>query len=1064
MEIGQLYWSTGLNTSGLKKGASKAQGIIGGMGKGMAGAMGAATLGVAAVGAAAVKIGKDAFEFSNSFGSAMLEVKTISAAAQQDFDGLSDKILELSTLPIKDDAVGLSQAMYQIVSAGHDGADGLKVLEVAAKAATGGVTDTMTAADGLTTVMNAWGKGAADVEQISDLMFTTVKLGKTTMGELSSSISQVAPLASSMGVSMEEVFAATASITKQGVPTAQAMTQIRSALTSLNDVLGDGWSKTMTFQEALGKVREMSGGSQVELKNMMGRMEGVNAVLALTGDKAAGTADDLAAMGDSAGAAADAFAIMSESTDVKLQQASNNWKKAIKGIGDQLVLATDGLADFFNTAMTGTDALGDNFEGIGESVDSFSDRMKVMKSEGSNFVSALFGAVTKSNESIQKVVDEEKAEAQSTKDNIKAIQDEYARLQETGASDEQLANFKANLTERYKAIQEATAKEAAAAKEAADKAKTVSMWTLGAVGSTEAGKRGQLAKDLKDDFDAVNDIVAAVEGLGVIAETPTPLEIDKTPAIKTIADLEKELKELQETSGTLGNPKEEARNLELIADKRAEIDAAWMEVRIAQHGKLGEIDKLETERLKTVSATVKEIKGELVPMKKVTEEEEKQRDAILAQQDAEAKREIRQEQLIENLTLMSNIMYDSADIFGALADTAGAFDENLGDALNNMANMAGQSAQLVANLASQNYVGALTSALGLVTQIVTMQKDQEQANYEAAERYNNLLKERIDLLVTAGLISEQEADILKLDQLERDLKATKELFNLYSVGFEDLFDRENDFKYISVGTLMDYFFGENWGVDELNEFNDNLADYLKKYSEQFEDLGDGKFYRTEAFQSDFNYLLELQSQINELTGAADNFAEAIDISGALTDSVVDGLLNGFKLAEDGLGDFADTFGEMMQDAGTQYLKKLFEDKYLIDLMNNFAALMEGGLTEEEINQFKTDYQNAINEFQEYTEEWTKISDELGIGNDSIDDSGTSIGNAVKGITEETAGLLEGQFNALRINTVSIIDIMNQNTLIFEDIRDNTDETNSLLRSTNTLLSNLNVSNNESFVK
>ena len=43
-------------------------------------------------------------------------------------------------IPIK--APEAAKALYSIVSAGHDGADGMKILEVSAKAAVGGLTET----------------------------------------------------------------------------------------------------------------------------------------------------------------------------------------------------------------------------------------------------------------------------------------------------------------------------------------------------------------------------------------------------------------------------------------------------------------------------------------------------------------------------------------------------------------------------------------------------------------------------------------------------------------------------------------------------------------------------------------------------------------------------------------------------------------------------------------------------------------------------------------------------------------------------------------------------------
>jgi len=115
----------------------------------------------------------------------------------------------------------------------------MNILKVSAKAAIGGVTETATSADAITTILNAYKKGASEAESVSDMLFTTAKLGKTTMGELGKSIAQAAPIASSFGIDIEDVLAAVVSITKQGVPTAEAMTKIRAAIMGTANHLGD---------------------------------------------------------------------------------------------------------------------------------------------------------------------------------------------------------------------------------------------------------------------------------------------------------------------------------------------------------------------------------------------------------------------------------------------------------------------------------------------------------------------------------------------------------------------------------------------------------------------------------------------------------------------------------------------------------------------------------------------------------------------------------------------------------------------------------------------------------
>src|SRR6056297_3253462 len=66
-------------------------------------------LGLTAIAGAMVKIGKDAYNFSKEFDSAMREVQTISSLSGEAFENMSDQLLRMSSIPMKDDAQGLSK-------------------------------------------------------------------------------------------------------------------------------------------------------------------------------------------------------------------------------------------------------------------------------------------------------------------------------------------------------------------------------------------------------------------------------------------------------------------------------------------------------------------------------------------------------------------------------------------------------------------------------------------------------------------------------------------------------------------------------------------------------------------------------------------------------------------------------------------------------------------------------------------------------------------------------------------------------------------------------------------
>jgi len=129
----------------------------------------------------------------------------------------------------------ISKAKYDIVSAGFsDAAESANVLAVASKLAVGGVTTAASAADILTTSLNAYGKTADEVNDVSDVLFTTVRLGKTTMSELGQSLGMVLPFAKSMNLSMRGVGAAMATLTASGINTAEATTALRASILGLS--------------------------------------------------------------------------------------------------------------------------------------------------------------------------------------------------------------------------------------------------------------------------------------------------------------------------------------------------------------------------------------------------------------------------------------------------------------------------------------------------------------------------------------------------------------------------------------------------------------------------------------------------------------------------------------------------------------------------------------------------------------------------------------------------------------------------------------------------------------
>lgn len=217
-------------------------------------------------------------------------------------------------------------ALYQSLSAGIPQDNVFAFLETANKAAKAGVATTEEAVGLLSQSVNAWGLETAEAERVSDAMFTTVRLGVTNFPLLSQHMNKVSSSASVLGISIEEVGAATAALTKQGQPTEIALTNLAATMTllqkgtpELNRVLkhmgyesGQAALDALGLQGTLEMLRTGADDLGVAIPKMTGRVQAANAIFGLTGEKAAVANEVLAEFETTTGATEEAFQRMDQ--------------------------------------------------------------------------------------------------------------------------------------------------------------------------------------------------------------------------------------------------------------------------------------------------------------------------------------------------------------------------------------------------------------------------------------------------------------------------------------------------------------------------------------------------------------------------------------------------------------------------------------------------------------------------------------------------------------------------------------------------------------------------------
>lgn len=268
-----------------------------------------------------------------------------------------------------DDQLG---AFYQTISAGASSvSEATETMTQANKLAKGGVTDIGTAVDGLTTILNAYGEKAGGAAAVSDAMFVAMRAGKTTIGELSSSIGGVAPLAESAGVSVDEMLASVAALTKGGISTAESVTGLRAILAAVTkpsaeaskaaQALGVDFStaaiQSQGFAGWLDDLVTKTGGSSEALAVLFGGVEAIVPALALAGTAGDSFNDILVDMQAKAGATDSAVQKIAASMDDRLTVALGTFTEFGDKAGTALLSA---LVPAVEAAASGMDALTNN--------------------------------------------------------------------------------------------------------------------------------------------------------------------------------------------------------------------------------------------------------------------------------------------------------------------------------------------------------------------------------------------------------------------------------------------------------------------------------------------------------------------------------------------------------------------------------------------------------------------------------------------------------------------------------------------------------------------------------
>ena len=287
---------------------------------------------------------------ATDFETSMAKLSTIADTSKVSTEDLKAQILDVSnTYGVS--ASDIAEAAYNAISAGQDTEDAVQFVADAMQLAKAGFTDSGTAIDTLTTIMNAYGDASGSAADISDRLITAQNLGKTTVAELGSNMGKVIPTAAMYGVNLDNLASAYVTTTKNGIATADSTTYINGMLNELgksgstaSNILKNKTGKSfkelmdsgMSLTDTLQIIQDAADASGKSMADMFSSQEAAKAAATIT-QHADDFTESMNAMAESSGKTAEAFAVVDDTTATSMEKLKTSVQNLAIQLGDILI-------------------------------------------------------------------------------------------------------------------------------------------------------------------------------------------------------------------------------------------------------------------------------------------------------------------------------------------------------------------------------------------------------------------------------------------------------------------------------------------------------------------------------------------------------------------------------------------------------------------------------------------------------------------------------------------------------------------------------------------------------
>jgi len=259
----------------------------------------------------------------------------------------------------------LTTAYYDLASAGVKGQLATDALNDAVKLGIGGLATTAETVDLLTTAINAYHLDSIGAAKATDQFALAVADGKIKASEIAATFADVAAVANTYKIGIDQITASYAVLTAQGVPATEVTTEMQRAIISLinptkeletaQKKLGISFTKEIATKGLVGALQELrvySDKTGIPLIALLGRIEAVKYTLQTTGPNFRTYNAELVKMGNASGTAAAQMAERQQGLNFQLARLKALARDAGITIGSALLPKLTPLVEKLNAFIS----------------------------------------------------------------------------------------------------------------------------------------------------------------------------------------------------------------------------------------------------------------------------------------------------------------------------------------------------------------------------------------------------------------------------------------------------------------------------------------------------------------------------------------------------------------------------------------------------------------------------------------------------------------------------------------------------------------------------------------